>query len=103
MQDKLMAQLKKASFMTAHPDADWLRILIASLVLLLVSAGWSTYLYFNIQSSVAVLDSQQTIIPVHAEGSNDLKVTVSGYEDKALRYDALLNGKPVPLPDPTSS
>jgi hypothetical protein len=105
MQDKLKSILKSISPVTAHPDADWLKILCFALVVLFASVSGSAYLFFVVRSQVIVVDSASgSDDSASGSGSrvDDIKKTIDGFKLKKQAHDAVVGAAATQLQDPAS-
>jgi cell division protein FtsL len=107
MHDKLIKAFKQLSFITAHPDADWLKIFIATIALFIYIISYGTFMYIDTNSNIESLGSSIAIKKPQAQPvvqkDDDLIQTIKLFEEKSKKNTELRNSKAVPLLDPISS
>jgi cell division protein FtsL len=107
MHDKLIKAFKQVSFITSHPDADWMKIFIVTIALLIYIISYSAFLYVDTDSDIESLGSSIVIKKPQAEPAiqkdDELSRIIKVFEEKSKKNNELKNSKATPLLDPISS
>jgi hypothetical protein len=108
MHNKLIKLLKQVSFITSHPDADWMKIFIATIALFIYIVSYSAFLYVDTNSSIESLGSSSIIkkpkvVEPNTQKEDELSRVIKSFEEKSKKNTELRNSKAIPLLDPISS
>jgi hypothetical protein len=106
MHNKIIKTLKQLSFITAHPDADWYKILTVAIILFVSSTVYGIFLYFDTITNIDSLGSAVLLKPVSkpaVQKEDELTTTVKFYEERKKKNTDLIHSKPESLLDPISS
>ncbi len=106
MHNRIIKIFKQLSFVTAHPDADWMKIFILTFMFLVYSVINGIFLYIDTVTNIESLGTSVVTQPVTqgaVQKDDELTSTIKFFEEKKKKHDELLRSKPTPLSDPISS
>ena len=107
MHNKIIKIFKQLSFITSHPDADWVKIFIVTIAALIYLLSYNLVLYFDTESNIESLGSaiilKKPQVQPTVQRDDELTKVIKAFDEKAKKNIDLRNSKPVPLKDPISN
>ncbi len=104
MHNKIIKIFKQISFITSHPDADWLKIFFISTALFVYMLTYNIFLYLDTQSSIDSLGSSSLVKKIQPQAAtkkdDELSRTIKAFDEKLKKNTELRNSKAPNFPDP---
>lgn len=106
MHNKIIKLFKQISFITSHPDADWIKVFFITAALFIYLISYSALLFFDTQTNVDSLGSTSVIKKIQPQAAtqkdDELSRTIKLFEEKQRKNTELRNSKAPYQPDPIS-
>ncbi len=104
MHNKIIKIYKQISFITSHPDADWLKIFFIGVVLFIYMLSYNFFLYLDTQSSIDSLGSSSVVKKIQPQAAikkdDDLAQIIRTFDERLKKNTELRNSKVPNFPDP---
>lgn len=104
LKNKIKSVMKKFSFVTTHPDSDWMKVFGLLFIIALLSLCWNIYFYFSVKHDITV-SSQATEVKVEtgATAEEQINEVIDIYETRGTAHRSVILMPPPGVPDPAGA